>query len=75
MLLRLLLWAALIAAVIWFWRRWQRDDSRTEKTAEPSSQPMVRCAQCRVHLPQDQAVSDNDQWYCSQEHRLKGPKS
>jgi uncharacterized protein len=30
---------------------------------------MVRCAQCGLHLPKAEAISDQGQYYCCQEHR------
>ena len=73
MFLRLLFIAALIAGAYWLWRRWQNPKNKPSATLEPS--PMVRCAHCRTHLPKDQAVFDQQQWYCSQAHRLLGPKA
>ncbi|MBP5097837.1 PP0621 family protein, partial [Pseudomonas protegens] len=40
---------------------------------EPATTPMVRCAHCGVHLPQDRALSQSQQWYCSQAHLQQGP--
>jgi len=33
---------------------------------------MVRCAQCQLHLPQDQALRAVDRWYCCDAHRAAG---
>ncbi|MCW3147197.1 PP0621 family protein [Stutzerimonas stutzeri] len=65
-LFRLLFWIALIAVAIWLWRRMVRKPVR--RKPEPSALPMVRCAHCGVHLPQDQAVQDKERWYCSRAH-------
>lgn len=65
-LFRLLFWIALIGAAFWLWRRF------AQKKAAPKPRqttlPMVRCAQCGVHIPQDQALQSQDRWYCSRAH-------
>ncbi|AVI83053.1 hypothetical protein BTW15_23625 [Pseudomonas syringae pv. tomato] len=74
-MVRLLMWVALIAAVIWFVKR-LINPPKPKPRAEPpeiAATPMVRCAHCGVHLPQDRALSQEKQWYCSEAHRLEGP--
>ncbi|WP_043308907.1 PP0621 family protein [Pseudomonas sp. ML96] len=66
---RLLFWIALIAAAVWLWRRFNRPARPTPSaTQEHEAAPMVRCAQCGVHVPQDKALPQGAQWYCSQAH-------
>ena len=67
---RLLFWIALIAAAVWLWRRFNRPASTKHQAdaAEPSAPPMVRCAQCGVHVPRDKALTNEQRWYCSQAH-------
>ena len=67
MLFRLLFWIALIAAVVWLWRRANRP-AAARPAQERDATPMVRCAQCGVHVPQDKALPHATQWYCSQAH-------
>jgi uncharacterized protein len=75
-MLRLLFWIALIAAVVWFWRKFKRPADTTPRTpGEQDAPPMVRCAHCGVHLPRDRALSLQQQWYCSQAHLEQGPSS
>lgn len=66
-LFRLLFWIILIAAAFWLWRRLT---SKPKSTHQPQQKtlPMVRCAECGVHLPREQALQNHDQWYCSQAH-------
>lgn len=35
----------------------------------PESTPMVRCEQCGVHLPRQDAISADGKYYCNDEHR------
>ena len=65
-LFRLLFWVALIAAAFWLWRRLSQ--KRTAAKPQQTTLPMVRCAQCGVHVPQVQALQSDDRWYCSREH-------
>jgi uncharacterized protein len=69
---RLLLWAALIAAACWLWRRARRP-ARPAGKAEGAT-PMVRCAHCDIHLPRDHALARGERWYCSQKHLEQGAK-
>ncbi|MGE8177964.1 PP0621 family protein [Pseudomonas fluorescens] len=74
-MLRLLFWIALIAAAVWFWRKFKRPDETSHASSELDAPPMVRCAHCGVHLPRDRALSLQQQWYCSQAHLEQGPSS
>lgn len=33
------------------------------------SEKVVRCARCGVHVPESEAVREQDRFYCSQAHR------
>ncbi|WP_268798089.1 PP0621 family protein [Pseudomonas huanghezhanensis] len=74
-MIRLIMWIALIMATIWFFKRLVRGTVSRAKSQPPelAAAPMVRCAQCGVHVPQDRALSSGQQWYCSEPHRLQGP--
>lgn len=71
-LIRLLLWIAVIFAAIWIWRRFI-SNSKSTGPAEETAAPMVRCAHCGVHVPKLLALSQDQQWYCSQAHLEQGP--
>ena len=72
-MVRLLFWIALIAAAVWFWRKFKRPVAAPRSPNEPATTPMVRCAHCGVHLPNDRALQQGDEWYCSQAHLQQGP--
>ena len=77
-MIRIILWAALIFAAVWFIKRLLNPPASKpgkDKTTEQAAAPMVRCAHCGVHLPQDRALNLEQQWYCSEDHRLQGPAS
>jgi len=31
--------------------------------------PMVKCKQCGIHLPKDQAIAGSERYYCCEDHR------
>lgn len=74
-LFRLLFWIAIIFAAIWVWRRFF-SASRKRQAPPPAETPapMVRCAHCGVHTPQQHAVQLAGRWYCSQAHLEQGRK-
>ncbi|MBA4242940.1 Apq12 family protein [Pseudomonas sp. KHPS1] len=73
-LFRLLFWVAVIFAAIWIWRRFIRQPKRPRPSEDKhTAPPMVRCAHCGVHVPQSQALSQDQRWYCSQAHLDQGP--
>ena len=39
------------------------------KAAPPPPQDMLKCAQCGLHLPQDEALPGRGGVFCSAEHR------
>ncbi|MEH6498063.1 MAG: PP0621 family protein [Pseudoalteromonas distincta] len=65
--------AAVIGLVI-LWKRfkaWQISSQQRNTTPDRPAL-MVRCAQCQLHLPQDQALRAGDRWYCCDAHRAAG---
>ncbi|TRX76142.1 PP0621 family protein [Pseudomonas mangiferae] len=65
---RLLFWLALIAVAVWCWRRLKASRPATPEATSEHAEPMVRCAQCGIHLPQRHALLSRQRWYCSQAH-------
>lgn len=73
---RLLFWIALITAAVWLWRRFKSSaDTPQSAPSEDNPTPMVRCAQCGVHIPRQQALNESQRWYCSQLHLQQGPSN
>ena len=65
---RLLFWIAVIAAAFWLWRRFNRPAAPKARPHDSEPAPMVRCAQCGIHVPRDKALPQGSQWFCSQAH-------
>jgi len=70
-LFRLLFWIALIAAAVWLWRRLSRP-TRAAPQQENPAHPMVRCAHCGIHVPREDALTQDNRWYCSRAHLEQG---
>jgi uncharacterized protein len=71
---RFLILLLLIGVVLWF--VFGRSRSRQARQADKPRDPVAfaTCVHCGVHLPQDDAVMDGGRAYCSEAHRLAGPK-
>ena len=72
-MIRLLFWIAVIAIGVWLWRRLKNPSPAKQPTPE-QTQAMVRCAHCALHVPQSEALEHDANWYCSNDHRIKGPR-
>jgi len=84
---KLLLWAIVVLAVLIAMRLWSHKNAhqsahksaaqrrRTEDNARPddaTSEAMVRCAHCGVHLPRSEALLKNGQLWCCEAHARLG---
>ena len=72
-MVRLLFWIALIAAAFWLWRKFKASQQSHPEAKLDAPLQMVRCAHCGVHLPNDRALQQGNEWYCSQAHLQQGP--
>lgn len=71
MLLRLLLWAVVIA-VVWSLVKPRRTPRATGTSAK--ALPMLRCAHCDVHVPMDEATVVDGVPFCCEAHARLGVK-
>ena len=56
--------------VYWILKRYRRGIER--RNAPPpvkSSEDMVRCEHCGVHLPRSESITTQGQFYCTPEHQ------
>jgi uncharacterized protein len=75
--MKYLILLGIVFGVIW-WIKLSRPAKPTASSgsSDHGPQPMVRCAQCDLHLPQKEAVISGDTHYCSEAHRqLAEPQS
>ncbi len=40
-----------------------------EELSDQSKEDIVKCAQCNIHIPRNEAVNADDKFFCSDEHR------
>lgn len=55
------------------WKIWQDQQALPNQPKQTDHESMVRCAHCGVHLPKSQALTQGDEYYCSEAHRDAGP--
>jgi len=70
---RLLLWVAIVGVVVW-WLVRTRQRASGQPRAPRQAPAFAVCAHCGVHLPVDDAIVDGKRLYCSDAHRLAGPR-
>jgi len=51
-----------------------RSKPKRGKAPEGQAQSMIECDHCGVHLPRSDAVLDRTGSYCSEAHKLAGPR-
>ena len=77
-MVKYLLLAAVVFGIV-FWLsgaavRVARKRNGADAPAAPAQERMVGCAHCGVNLPQSESVDDSGCFYCSDAHRLAGPR-
>ncbi len=67
---------AVAAYVAWQWlRRSSLRGPASDSQTRAVPQAMVSCAHCGLHLPRQDALPAGERYYCSDEHRQRGPSS
>ncbi len=73
LIIRLIIFAVLFFAglkLYRMYRQWKLDrDALLEKEDRHEGGQMVRCRWCEVHVPEDEALREQGQWFCSSAHR------
>lgn len=69
--MKYLLILLLVWVIVWAVKRGRtpRQPQDPAKSAASTPSEMVSCAQCGLHLPQEEAVLGQQGLYCSTEHR------
>ncbi len=65
---RLLFLFAVIAVVYWLLKTYRKQSPKQDAPAA-SSENMVICAQCGVHLPKSEATASAGRFFCGEAHR------
>lgn len=66
--MKYLLLFGVLGVVWWLWRKREAELPPSAPPARPAEK-MVACAQCGVHLPLSESVSDGQRHFCCEEHR------
>lgn len=70
----------LIAIAVVFWllfrmiRHWlhgNRNTSQRATDAPPHIDSVVKCAHCGLHIPEKEAIKEEERFFCSEEHRQR----
>jgi uncharacterized protein len=73
--MKYLLVLVVVAVLLWLMFGRRRGSGGTRKpAAPPAPAAMIACAHCGVHLPRSDAVGSGAQWFCSEAHRIAGPR-
>lgn len=70
-LFRLLVIAAIVWLTLRIFRNWQEKNTMAKNKTIKDSQikNMVQCSKCGIHLPEQEALKSNNQFYCCEEHK------
>lgn len=69
-LIRLLIYIFLIWLAINFFKRLLHSPSPTRKKKKPKQiESFVACHKCGLHIPQEEAIEHEGQYYCCKAHR------
>jgi len=74
LLIRLIIFAVLFFAglkLYRMYREWKLDREGPQQAGDAEGNRMVRCSWCQVHLPEDDALRERGDWFCSGDHRDK----
>lgn len=63
-----------ISAIFLFRQRKKTTFSHTnsKQAHKPQTITMVQCEYCHIHLPENEAISHDNHYWCSKEHQLLG---
>ena len=70
--MRFLLGFLVVLVIAWRWRAWRESKQLEKRNTAPDpavASDMVRCKQCGLHIPSNEAVLGRLGSYCSTDHR------
>lgn len=67
-LIRLIVITLIIYLVIQIFKRWSANKKSQTSMQQAKSQKMVQCEVCQLHIPENEALEKDGQFYCSQKH-------
>ena len=71
---RVLFFVLLALAIYLAWRLLQKKQlPRQDEKANVARLPMVSCATCGLHVPRNEALTQDERYFCCEEHRRASP--
>lgn len=70
---RILFFVLLALAIYLVWRMLQKKALPREGEVEAPRLAMVGCATCGLHVPRNEAVQQDERYFCCEEHRRVAP--
>lgn len=67
-LIRLIVIALIIYLILRMLKRWSKNKNVAPSKQENKLHKMVRCGVCQLHIPEDEALLKNGDFFCSQAH-------
>jgi uncharacterized protein len=69
-LIRFIIIALIVYLLIVIFKRWaaNKNPPSTKPKDGSTSTSMVQCKTCKLHIPENEALQKNGEYYCSQEH-------
>ncbi|MBZ9540027.1 hypothetical protein KGQ90_13930 [Modicisalibacter tunisiensis] len=74
LIIRLIIFAVLFWAglkLYRLYRQWRLDQDDASRPRTIDDGRMVRCAYCRVHLPEADAIRRDALWFCNESHHAR----
>jgi uncharacterized protein len=78
LLVKYLVVALVVGVVAWLLLRSREGDGPRQQRNKPEGQgpqPVLQCRHCGMHVPRSEAMVDARGAFCSEAHRLAGPRS
>ncbi len=77
LIIRLVVFVLLFWAGFRIWQSWQIQQNKNNQNQfnhqinknQDNSESMVRCAECKVHLPKGSAIKVGEHYFCCREHQ------
>ena len=71
---RILFFVLLALAIYLVWRLLQKKQRPPDSVdADVPRLPMVSCATCGLHVPREEALQQDERYFCCEEHRRATP--
>lgn len=64
-----------VVVVGWLLLRGRSRPGPARRSSQPQPLQIVACRHCGVHLPRGDCIEGRDGMYCSEAHRLAGPRA